>query len=114
MTVLDLIELLRSQDVFDISTVSFAVLEVNGDLSVLLKSDAATVTIGDLNIKKEKSLLPLPVISDGKIISESLNALGVTEEKLNKKLKANKTQAKEIFLMMLDKKENFSIVKKEV
>ena len=43
MTVLDLIELLRIQNVFDISTVAFAVLEVNGQLSVLLKSKYQTV-----------------------------------------------------------------------
>ena len=43
MTVLDLIELLRGQNVFDISTVAFAVLEVNGNLSVLLKADRKSV-----------------------------------------------------------------------
>ena len=46
MTVLDLVELLRGQNVFDISTVAFAVLEVNGNLSVLLKSSEQTVTVG--------------------------------------------------------------------
>ena len=56
MTVLDLVELLRGQNVFDISTVAFAVLEVNGNLSVLLKSSEQTVTAGDLNIEKEKAL----------------------------------------------------------
>jgi uncharacterized membrane protein YcaP (DUF421 family) len=76
MTVLDLIELLRGQNVFDISTVAFAVLEVNGELSVLLKASEQPATVKDLNIKTEEKALPLPVISDGKIINESLKALG--------------------------------------
>ena len=54
MTVLDLVELLRGQDVFDISTVAFAVLEVNGNLSVLLKSAEQPATVADLKIEKKK------------------------------------------------------------
>ncbi|MFQ8952368.1 MAG: DUF421 domain-containing protein [Oscillospiraceae bacterium] len=53
MTVLDLVELLRGQDVFDISTVAFAVLEVNGNLSVLLKSAEQPATVADLKIEKK-------------------------------------------------------------
>lgn len=44
----DLIELLRQQDVFDPDTVQLAILEVNGSLSVLLKPDYRTATVGDL------------------------------------------------------------------
>ena len=73
MTVVDLIELLRSKDVFKISDVSFAVLEVNGNLSILLKKDAQTVTINDIELKLPDDALPLPVISDGKIVDESLS-----------------------------------------
>ena len=89
MTVLDLVELLRGQDVFDISTVAFAVLEVNGNLSVLLKSSEQPATAADLNVKKDKALLPLPVISDGKIIKESLEAIGTDEGAVRKMLKGD-------------------------
>ena len=68
MTVVDLIELLRDKDVFDINDVAFAVLEVNGNLSILLKKDAQTVSIKDIKLKMPDSALPQPVISDGKII----------------------------------------------
>ena len=97
MTVLDLVELLRGQNVFDISTVAFAVLEVNGNLSVLLKSSEQTVTAGDLNIDNGKAALPLPVISDGKIIKESLRALETDESKIKEKVAANKTDIKQVF-----------------
>lgn len=111
MTVLDLVELLRGQNVFDISTVAFAVLEVNGELSVLLKSSEQPATAGDLKIKKPKEALPLPVISDGKIIKESLEALEIEEKDIIAKLKANNTDVKNVFLMSLDRYDNFSITK---
>ena len=112
MTVLDLVEQLRGQNVFDISTVAFAVLEINGNLSVLLKSGDQPVTVKDMGIKKEKAALALPVISDGKILSDSLKALNITTDALNKKLRANQTTASEVFLMTLDRYDNISIVKK--
>lgn len=109
MTVLDLVELLRGQDVFDISTVAFAVLEVNGNLSVLLKSSEQPATAADINIKKEKALLPLPVISDGKIIKESLDAIGTDENTVRKMLKGDKVS--DIFLMTMDRDGNRNIIK---
>lgn len=112
MNIFDLVELLRSQEVFDIATVSFAVLEVNGSLSVLLKKDEKPVTAKDLSIKSEKSLLPLPVISDGKIITQSLQFLNVSRKELEKTLQKKKIKAKDIFLMMMDSKGNQNIVKK--
>ena len=109
MTVLDLVELLRGQDVFDISTVAFAVLEVNGNLSVLLKSSEQPATAADINVKKDKALLPLPVISDGKIIKESLEAIGTDEGAVRKMLKGDNVS--DIFLMTMDRDGNHSIIK---
>ena len=109
MTVLDLVELLRGQDVFDISTVAFAVLEVNGNLSVLLKSSEQPATAADLNVKKDKALLPLPVISDGKIIKESLESIGSDDGAVRKMLKGDNVS--DIFLMTMDRDGNHSIIK---
>ena len=112
MTVLDLIEQLRGQNVFDISTVAFAVLEVNGNLSVLLKSGDQPATAKDVGIKKESQTLPLPVISDGKILKDSLKALSITKEDVTKKLRANHFELNNVFLMTLDKHDNISIIRK--
>lgn len=112
MTVVDLIELLRSQNVFNITEVAFAVLEVNGNLSVLLKKDAQTVTVKDIELKLPDDTLPLPVISDGKIVYESLNALDKKPQDLYKTLKSKHTTAKQVFLMTLDRDGNHTIIKK--
>jgi uncharacterized membrane protein YcaP (DUF421 family) len=112
MTVVDLIELLRNKDVFNINDVAFAVLEVNGNLSVLLKKDAQTVTPKDINLNLDDDALPLPVISDGKLIKESLLALDFTQQKLQKILKKNKTSTDKVFLMTLDRNNNYTIINK--
>lgn len=112
MTVLDLIELLRIQNVFDISTVAFAVLEVNGELSVLLKTKDQPATVKDLDKKKIKSaLLPLPVITDGKLIQESVQALEFTTEEIDKILKNNNVKMHQVFLLTLDSNKNMTLIK---
>ena len=112
MTVLDLVELLRGQNVFDISTVAFAVLEVNGNLSILLKSSEQPATSGDLKLNKEAAVLPLPVISDGKLINESLKALETDSGKIKKILDNNDTVIENVFLMTMDRDAKFTLIKK--
>ncbi len=113
ITVLDLIELLRQSDIFDISEVAFAVLEVNGNLSVLRRSEFDGVQKKDLDIKPDSSLLPLPVICDGKIINSSLGELNITREELDKTLKKKGLSADEVFILTADRDKNFKIVEKE-
>ena len=113
MTVLDLVEMLRGQNVFDISTVSFAVLETGGNLSVLLKAKDQPATVADVGKKKDKAQLSLPVISDGRLLSDSISALGFTEKEVREKLKPKKLKPAEVFLMTLDAGGNMNIVKKD-
>ena len=113
LTVLDLIELLRAQDVFSLESVAYAVLEVNGSLSVLLKETKQPATVGDLNIQPKKEGLSLPVISDGRIIKESILALQTTEEKVKELLIRNKLNVGEVFLLSLDRYGNFTLIRKE-
>ena len=113
MTVLDLVELLRGKDVFNIDEVAYAVLEVNGSLSVLKKSEMQTVTRKDMSLKNEKEALPLPVITDGRIVKESLNSLLITSGELLEILKRQKKTPEEIFLMTLDRNGDYTIIEKE-
>ena len=112
MTILDLVELLRSQDVFEIDDVAFAVLEVNGDLSVLLKSQKQNLTPKDMGQKPKPATLPLPVISDGRIIEETCKNLKVSHDELLKILERERVKVKDVFLMTLDKDKKLNIIKK--
>ena len=111
ITVLDLIELLRGQNVFDISMVQFAVLEVNGNLSVLLKTGDRTVTNKDAGITPKKDGMQIPVISDGKLLTESLTALDIGDDVIFKKIKSNRVE--DVFLMTMDGYGNYNLILKD-
>ena len=103
---------MRGQNVFNINEVAFAVLEVNGNLSVLLKKDAQTLSVKDIDLTLPDDNLSLPVISDGKIVRESLDALKIKPSYIQKVLKTENTTAKDVFLMTLDRDGNQTIIKK--
>ena len=113
MTVLDLIELLREKDVFDIKDVAFAVLEVNGSLSILKNSDAQTVTRKDMKISGKDEALQLPVITDGKVIKESLKNLSMNYDKITSILKSKNKSPENVFLMTVNRNGDYTIIDKE-
>ncbi len=113
MTVLDLVEMLRSQQVFEVSDVSFAVLETGGSLSVLLKGEKSPPTAEQFGINFDQSELPLPVISDGKLLKDAFSAIGTNKQEIEKILKKAKIKQKEVFLMTLDSSGKNEIVRKE-
>ncbi|MCJ7690486.1 MAG: DUF421 domain-containing protein, partial [Clostridiaceae bacterium] len=66
-TIADLLTQLRDKDIFDISEVAYAVLEKNGKLSILKKSEYNPATPKDLNIKTSTADVDFEVIYDGTI-----------------------------------------------
>jgi len=74
----ELLEQLRQKDVFDISQVEFAVLEINGQLSVLKKSQHQPVTPKDLNIPTVYQGIATELIFDG--VVDQAGALMELEE----------------------------------
>lgn len=68
----DLLELLRQKDIFDISEVEIAVIEINGTLSVIKKSEYEYVTLKDMKIKKSNKGLNTDIIHDGIILEENM------------------------------------------
>lgn len=82
----DLLEQCRTMGYFDVSNISYAIMEVNGKLSILPKIDYQVPTLKDLNIKGEKAYLSANVIIDGKLIKNNLKNSNKTIEWLNKEL----------------------------
>lgn len=88
---------LREKDVFDITQVEFAILEVNGNLSVLKKPQYEPVTPNDLKITPSVNGIVTEVIYDGVIIEENLKNRDKTKEWLHQQLQANGiTDVKEV------------------
>lgn len=83
----DLLEQCRTMGYFDITQISYAVLEVNGKISILPKSDYQVPTLTDLNIKTQKNYLSANIIIDGKLIKDNLENTNKDEIWLKKELK---------------------------
>lgn len=102
-TVEDLLSHLREKDVFDLAEVEVAILEPNGMLSVLKKSQFQPATPKDMGIPTGYRGLATAVILEGKVHYEGLNALHLTDDWLQAELsKAGYASVNEVFLAMLN------------
>lgn len=71
----DLLEVCRIKGYFDIGEIEYALMEANGDISILPKEKYRMVKLEDLNIKKAQQGLYANVIIDGKIMTENLKRI---------------------------------------
>lgn len=85
----ELLEQLRDKDVFDLTQVAFAVLEKDGQLSVLKKAEYQPVTPKDMKLSVSKVALSSEIIYDGLIIDENLKKIKKDMNWLLAKLKEN-------------------------
>ena len=83
----DLLMQLRQKNVFDITEVEFAILEPNGDLSVLKKPQYNSVTKKDLNIPTSYKGLMTELILNGRIMTSHLEMMNIGFEWLLNQLK---------------------------
>lgn len=78
---------LRSKDIFDLSEVHFAVLEPNGELSVLKKPELQPLTPKDMNITVPNTGIGTELIYDGIVIDMNLKQINRNRKWLNSELK---------------------------
>lgn len=84
----DLNMMLRTAGTFETSEVEYAILEPNGQLSVLKKEECKTVTRKDLNVSVQAAKnLPAVVIATGRIMEKNLKSLGLDEVWLEKEVR---------------------------
>lgn len=105
ITIDDLMQQLRLKSYPSLADVDYAVLEANGDLSVIPKPDKAPLTPGDMNITSSSKILPMVLISDGVLYKNSLKMLGKEEGHLKKELsKAKISDYSQVYLCFYDEK----------
>lgn len=105
----DLLEQCRNNGTFDISQVEYAIMEANGKISFLLKSEYNPVTAKDMNLKIPKEGLVANIIIDGKIMTKNLKNCSKTEEWLKKELKVKGYTLNQVLLATLDNNEKLTI-----
>lgn len=102
-TLNDLLEQLRINNCPNIADVEYAILETNGQLSVIPKSQKMPLTPEDMNIQTQKQGIIIDLIIDGRVLAENLNIAGKNRNWLQKQLqKQNYTSPSEIFYACID------------
>lgn len=103
MTLDDLMELMRGCDVFNLSEIAYAIIETNGNLCVIKKSQVEPATREDLKIKTAPAALPVNIIMDGLLMKENVKMAGIDDKFIGKCIeKAKLKRVKDVLLMTLD------------
>ena len=110
-TIDDLLAALRQQNVFDIDEVDTAIVETNGTLSVFKKAEKQTLNVEMLSLSPSDKGIPQVLISDGKIILENIGVYGITLSDIEKHLTKNRIDARDVFLMTVNKLKEFNTIK---
>lgn len=98
----DMLEQCRVNGYFDISEIDYAIVEANGELSILAKSEYLPVNRNDMKLKVSKNGLCANVIIDGKVMYNNLKKINKDEKWLNKELKLKGKDISHIILATVD------------
>lgn len=115
LTVDELLEELRIQGYTDLSTVKYAILETNGQLSVLPYANQKPPTARNLKVCVEEAGLPRVVVSDGRLLENNLKSLGHDRPWLEKQLSQRGCRdVSKVFLLLVDEADAVYFVEKEL
>ena len=113
ITINELMMKLREKDVFSLEDVQFAIMESNGQLSVLIKANKKPVTPYDMDLKVKSFSLVNDIIIDGKIVDKNLEIAGVDKKWLQSELKKKKINSiEEVFYAGVDSNKKLTISQK--
>lgn len=110
ITVDDLMQQLRLKNFPSPADVDYAVLEANGDFSVIPKPEKAPLTPNDMSIKTSSKIMPMVIISDGVLYKNNLKSLGKDENYIKKELSKIKiTDYSQVFICFYDENRQLHI-----
>lgn len=105
----DLLEQCRINGYFNISDIEYALMEANGQISFLPKTENKSVTIKDMKLKVTKEGLVANVIIDKKIIIKNLENMGKDLKWLEHELEVKGLKKDDILLATLDINDKLTI-----
>jgi len=115
LTTEELMMKLREKNVFNIADVEFAIMEIDGKLSVEKKSQKQPLTPSDINISTSYKGLTRDLIVDGNILQDNLSYIKLSEQWLIDQIKNYGIQdVKDIFYAGLDTSGNLYVSKKRI
>ncbi|MCD5415075.1 MAG: DUF421 domain-containing protein [Clostridiales bacterium] len=106
----DLLEQLRCKDYHNIDDVEYAILETNGEISVIPKKEKRSVQCSDLGIKTNQEVMSITIILDGKLNKDNLIKSNKDLDWLNKQPKIKKVaRIKDVFFAYISTSNEFFI-----
>lgn len=113
MTVGELMMKMREKNAFSLADVEFAIMETDGELSVLTKADKKPVTPSQMNIKTTSEGLMKDVIIDGNLMEENLENSGLDKTWIKSELeKQNINDISEVFYAGISANKKLNVSKK--
>lgn len=112
LTIDDLTDAIREKGFFDLSTVRDAVIETNGTVSVLQKSEESPVTPKQLSLSVEEQSTPVPIVTDGKPAEEYFGKNEISLSKIEQFVKKSGKEMPQIMLLTADSAGNIFIIPK--
>jgi len=110
----DLLQDAREDGIFDISEVDYAIMEVSGKVTFLLKKENEPLTKKDMQINGNSNGLTANLVMDGNIMYNNLEAFGKDEKWLMNVIKEHGNyNIDDIFLLICNSDGEITIYEKE-
>lgn len=99
LTINDLMESLRGQGYFSPSEIRYAIVETNGDLSIMPKNANRPPTLGDMGMQIPENDIPYMLVCEGKKLNTNIQLSGVSKDFIPKVCEKFKLKVGDIFLL---------------
>lgn len=113
LTLNELEEKLRSNNVMNLGDVEYAILETSGDISVIQKPNKRTTTPEDFNIMPEYEGISYDLVIDGKVMQDNLNKLDKSYEWLKTQTEKFQMKPEEALIVTVNGKGDIFCQKKQ-
>lgn len=112
-TLNELQERLRGNNVVNLGDVEYAILETNGQVTVIQKPNKRTTIPEDFNIMPEYEGIPYDLVVDGKVMKENLKQIGKDENWLRNQVSKFKVNLEDALIVTYDGKGQIFCQEKE-
>ncbi len=99
LTMEDLLETLRQQDIFDLRDIEYAIAETSGKISVY-------------KVQNPPQTAAVPLVSDGKTVDWALQMTGIPEKWIHKTLARHHCAIHDTLLLAADSKRQYYLIRK--
>ena len=112
-TINELQERLRGNNVVNLGDVEYAILETNGQVTVIQKPDKRNTIPQDFNIEPEYEGIPYDLVVDGKVMTANLKAIGKNYSWLKAQVEKFNMKPEEALIVTFDGKGQIFCQKKQ-